>query len=124
MLGALSGCNNQRVFLDAAGLVRDASARRDGRPRPLDALRVADGDGAGRIRDALVLPDGLHGCGPVAPQGCCAGATLVYCDSGRIEQIDCGANPSCGWDSGFKVYDCGTKGGSDPSSKYVKRCPF
>jgi hypothetical protein len=59
---------------------------------------------------------------PLSYQGCCAGATVVYCDSGTLKGLDCTANPSCGWDASFGYYDCGTSGSADPSGINPKSC--
>lgn len=59
---------------------------------------------------------------PVSYQGCCVGATVVFCDSGTLQGLDCAANPSCGWDASFGYYDCGTSGGADPSGTNPKNC--
>ena len=66
--------------------------------------------------------DGGKACGGVSYEGCCDGATLKYCDSGKLETLDCTSSPKCGWDSMVKYYDCGTSGGSDPSGKNPKAC--
>ena len=65
---------------------------------------------------------GSTACGSVSYEGCCDGTTLKYCDSGKLETLDCTASPKCGWDSSAKYYDCGTAGGSDPSGKSPKAC--
>jgi len=61
-------------------------------------------------------------CGNIGAEGCCDGTMLKYCDGGKLAAMDCTANPSCGWDSSSSWYDCGTSGGADPSSTYVKNC--
>ena len=62
------------------------------------------------------------GCGGITYEGCCAGGTLKYCDSDELQQLDCGGNPSCGWNGQAGYYDCGTSGGSDPSGTFPKSC--
>ena len=78
------------------------------------------------------LPDGLPvgdsaklGCGPVTYEGCCKGHVLYYCGGeGLLRIADCSANPECGWDPAFSLYDCATAGGTDPSGQHVKDCAF
>ncbi len=65
---------------------------------------------------------GSTGCGSVSYEGCCDGTTLKYCDSGKLETLDCTKSPKCGWDSSGKYYDCGTSGGADPAGKHPKAC--
>ena len=61
-------------------------------------------------------------CGSVTYQGCCDGQTLKYCDSGKLETLDCSKDLKCGWESAGPYYDCGTAGTSDPSGKYPMIC--
>ena len=63
------------------------------------------------------------GCGPIGKEGCCDGQTLKYCQNGSYYTLDCNKNPSCGWDYGGQIYDCGTSGGSDSSGTHPKACP-
>lgn len=62
-------------------------------------------------------------CGQVTIKGCCTGATLSFCQAGALKQVDCTAQPSCGWDAKLNYYACGTQGGADPSGKHPKSCP-
>jgi V8-like Glu-specific endopeptidase len=62
------------------------------------------------------------GCNGITYEGCCDGNTLKYCDNNALEQLDCGGNPTCGWNGQAGFYDCGTSGGSDPSGTFAKAC--
>ena len=62
-------------------------------------------------------------CGAITDNGCCDGTLLKYCQGGKLSAEDCAGNPSCGWDSANKWYDCGTLGTADPSGKLAKTCP-
>jgi hypothetical protein len=82
-------------------------------PPPPDA--VADGAKTG---DGPPL-----GCGPVSFEGCCRGEVLYFCaESGVLQSVDCTASPKCGWDSFYRLYDCGTDGAAAPT--IPKPCPF
>lgn len=61
-------------------------------------------------------------CGPVTITGCCQGTLLYYCAAGQLQQQDCSAAPSCGWDPAMGYYACGTAGGDDPSGKHPRIC--
>jgi agmatine deiminase len=81
------------------------------------------GDGGMPKSDGIKLPDGGGtGCGTVSEEGCCDGQTLKYCDGGVLETMDCTSSPSCGWDSSYSYYDCGTSGTADPSGKNPMAC--
>jgi MYXO-CTERM domain-containing protein len=66
-------------------------------------------------------------CKGISYEGCCDGTTLNYCDSGKLETIDCGQNEppnnTCGWnaDAQANFYDCGQTG-ADPSGKFPLDC--
>ena len=62
----------------------------------------------------------ISGWSSYSYQGCCAGNTVKYCESGVFKQLDCSVNPTCGWSYLGSYYDCGTSGGSHPS--YPKGC--
>ena len=62
------------------------------------------------------------GCDGVTFEGCCDGQLLKYCENGQLQQVNCGNQPSCGWDAGNKFYNCGTAGGEDPSGQNPKDC--
>ena len=68
------------------------------------------------------VDSGSKPCGSVTFEGCCDGSTLKYCDSGKLETLDCSKQPKCGWNSTASFYDCGTSGGADPSGKYPRAC--
>jgi hypothetical protein len=61
-------------------------------------------------------------CGSITYEGCCDGDLLKYCDDGQLQEMNCGGNPSCGWNSQAGFYDCGTGGGGDPSGTFPKAC--
>jgi len=70
-----------------------------------------------------VAADGGSGCGQVTIKGCCHGSLLFYCAAGQLQQQDCSAAPSCGWDPALNFYGCSTAGGDDPSGKHPQACP-
>jgi len=65
---------------------------------------------------------GGEGCGNIGYVGCCEGQVLKWCEGGQLEVMDCGGNPSCGWNAEAAYYDCSTNGGSDPSGTNKKDC--
>ena len=66
--------------------------------------------------------DQSTGCGNVPSWGCCDGNTLWYCKSGAARWVNCGLNPSCGWNLGASSYTCGTSGGADPAGVKARSC--
>ncbi len=64
-------------------------------------------------------------CGGINYIGCCdsAGKT-IWCQGGALYCVDCVGvgNPTCGWDSEFSSYDCGTLGGEDPLGEFPILC--
>jgi MYXO-CTERM domain-containing protein len=88
---------------------------------PLACSGLPDG-GAGTDKGATKKDAGSGSCGSVSSTGCCDGSTLYYCDSGSVQSVDCSSNPSCGWDSSYGWYDCGTSGTADPSGTYPLAC--
>ena len=62
------------------------------------------------------------GCDGLTYEGCCDGNLLKYCDKNKIQTVNCGGNPQCGWNSQGPFYDCDTNGGSDPSGQFPKDC--
>jgi len=59
--------------------------------------------------------------------GACTGPRLKWCSNNSVQWIECDGSsaehmPNCGWDSTYKVYNCGTTGGSDPSGLIPKAC--
>ena len=62
-------------------------------------------------------------CPDIPAKGCCNGPYLLWCDSGIPRESDCGSVHSCGWNSQFGEYDCGTDGQSEPSGVYPWACP-
>jgi hypothetical protein len=58
----------------------------------------------------------------ISYQGCCAAGVVWYCDGGVLQSADCLFNPSCGWNSSSKYYDCGTGGASEPTGVHPKSC--
>jgi len=71
---------------------------------------------------AGVGPARAETCGSVTIKGCCQGTILYYCAAGQLQQQDCSAAPSCGWDPALGYYACGTAGGDDPSGKHPRAC--
>lgn len=61
-------------------------------------------------------------CNGVTYEGCCDGATLVWCEDGQLGSQDCGQESSCGWNGANGYYDCGTTGLSDPSGEFPREC--
>ncbi len=70
---------------------------------------------------------GSDSCGEIPFEGCCDGNTLKFCEDGEIKVLDCALNPSCGWLTMSRVYDCGTPGeeapGGDGGVLFPKACP-
>ncbi|MCC6749442.1 MAG: hypothetical protein IT371_17390 [Deltaproteobacteria bacterium] len=62
-------------------------------------------------------------CGSVTEEGCCTGASVVYCDGTRRREVRCGQNPYCGWRGTGQVYNCGTPGEADPRGRHARACP-
>ena len=95
--------------------------------------KTATKDPSGKyLRDCNKQPDAgttkkdtgtKPGCGAIKSQGCCAGETVKWCSSGKLNTKSCASKPKCGWDSTKKYYTCGTKGQADPASKYPMKCP-
>jgi uncharacterized protein (TIGR03382 family) len=61
-------------------------------------------------------------CGAVSYEGCCQGQVVLFCEGGTLQQLDCSANPSCGWSAEGGYYDCGTLGSGDPSGLHPFAC--
>ena len=95
-----------------------------GKPGDMDPPTDATKDTSVAKDTGGTTPDGGSSttCGGVTYEGCCAGTTLKYCEKGVLKTLNCSSYPKCGWDSSYKVYDCGTSGGSDPSGKNPKTC--
>jgi hypothetical protein len=60
-------------------------------------------------------------CFGLTYEGCCAGETLVWCEAGTPQSIEC-ATPSCGWNGSAGYYDCGMSGEEDPSGVHPLSC--
>jgi hypothetical protein len=69
-------------------------------------------------------PDAALACGPVSREGCCEGNTLYYCAAGQLKSMDCGQNPSCGWQAAAGYYDCGTDGAAESTGKHPISCGY
>jgi hypothetical protein len=67
-------------------------------------------------------PPTMNGCGEVGATGCCMGQILLLCDSGRLDEVNCGSPQSCGWSASANRYDCRTTGESDPSGQSPRAC--
>ena len=71
---------------------------------------------------SLASPDTGPGCGPVSSVGCCTGATLSYCATGKIKTLACSSPSQCGWSTAYGLYTCGSSSGSDPTGKHPRTC--
>ncbi|MCA9666479.1 MAG: hypothetical protein KC503_12850, partial [Myxococcales bacterium] len=60
-------------------------------------------------------------CGAISYVGCCAAATLHYCQSGQLVQKQC--SNACGWNAAFALYGCGNSTAADPSNTHARECP-
>jgi len=61
-------------------------------------------------------------CRGIPAQGCCAGTTLIWCEAGQIQEVNCASKPACGWNGQVGSYDCGTDGGEDPAGVFLISC--
>ena len=61
-------------------------------------------------------------CRGIPAQGCCDGTTLIWCESGKIQEVSCTSKPVCGWNGQVGSYDCGTDGGEDPTGVFPISC--
>ncbi|MFH1532547.1 MAG: hypothetical protein ABIK09_17625 [Pseudomonadota bacterium] len=69
---------------------------------------------------------GEGACGQISSQGCCSGNTVVYCDGGGLQYINCNSQTDpdkglCGWNSALGFYDCTSSAGQGPGLPYY--CP-
>jgi len=81
--------------------------------------------GGGPIVDECMGPNQPSGndCQGLNYEGCCdSEGRLLYCDQDQLFCIDCGQNPTCGWNAQGKYYDCGTNGAEDPSGSNPIAC--
>ncbi|MCO4761620.1 MAG: hypothetical protein KC502_08965 [Myxococcales bacterium] len=63
-------------------------------------------------------------CDVTSYQGCCQGATLLYCTNGKGDTSDCASTGKvCGWNAGEGYYDCvSPPAGADPSGTHPVAC--
>jgi hypothetical protein len=61
-------------------------------------------------------------CQGVSATGCCVNGTVVWCDDGALQAIDCAENQECGWNAEEGFYDCGTDGGASPDLDLPRAC--
>ncbi|MFH1131702.1 MAG: agmatine deiminase family protein [Pseudomonadota bacterium] len=61
-------------------------------------------------------------CAQVSYEGCCDGDILYFCQGDKLRSLDCGSNPSCGWNMVEGYYDCRTSGTADPLKIHPLLC--
>ena len=66
-------------------------------------------------------------CGQITAKGCCTADTLISCQNGVLEVVDCSApqgdaaGTECGWSPEEERYACGGSG-DDPTGSYPAAC--
>ena len=62
------------------------------------------------------------GCGQVTLVGCCLDNVAYWCESGELLSSDCNGFPTCGWDTEWGYYYCGSDGNPDPEGEHPMDC--
>jgi hypothetical protein len=91
-------CKGDELFVCDAGSIVTNDCAAIGGTCGLDASGLAG---------CITSAPPTSACGSVDAVGKCDGATVLWCDGGTLQNLDCaGAGRTCGWNDTQKFYDC------------------